>query len=76
MSDAMTHPTDADVEAMALLPCPFCGGEAAGHFIGVATWIVICGECSNATARGSMKAVLAAWNRRDTMKARGDSDSG
>ena len=60
----MTHPTDADVEAMALLPCPFCGGDAY-------VWSerrVICGKCDcegpECGDDDGLQKNIAAWNRR------------
>ena len=60
----MTHPTDADVEAMALLPCPFCGGAAY-------VWSecrVICGKCDcegpECGDDDALQKNIPAWNRR------------
>lgn len=70
----MTHPTDADVEAMALLPCPFCGTEDGvprklgfGYHESRDGMWVFCNMCF---AEGPLVepsdrgAAIAAWNRR------------
>ena len=65
----MTHPTDADVEAMALLPCPFCGGAARLHVTPppYPSSLVECltKDCHGAGHLYKCDALaIAAWNRR------------
>ena len=58
----MTHPTDADVDAMALLPCPFCGENA--RWDKSRDWIE-CRKCRASTySFDTIDETIAAWNRR------------
>ena len=74
----MTHPTDADVEAMALLPCPFCGGAAIRKDIdatvetdAAGASYICCKRCWATTAlQFDRKENLEdSWNRRTYLRA-------
>ena len=59
----MTDPTPEDVERVALLPCPFCSGEAR-VFNHLAHWSIACRKCGVAFTQPSQEKVIVAWNRR------------
>ena len=49
----------------ALLPCPFCGGEAKTVFRGAPEQWVSCHVCNaSGPMRDASKTAIAAWNRR------------
>lgn len=66
--------TDADVEAVALLPCPFCGGDDViareTHDGPVRPVEVICRECgAQSDIYDDADKAIAAWNRRAAIAA-------
>ncbi len=55
----------------ALLPCPFCGGEARYRF----RCGVECSQCNaNVVDLRAESTAIAAWNRRAPQAKKGDSD--
>lgn len=82
------HPAqDVSDSAIALLPCPFCGGEAyedvvAPHTHTIATFMpdyeggamVCCSKCHAANWRegaNGLELAIAAWNARELQQAQG-----
>src|SRR6187551_263355 len=67
MTNPTNHPDPHVVEAVALLPCPFCGGEAKAFYNGLeGLWSVRCTACDAAMDYiGLIEAeAIAAWNTR------------
>lgn len=55
---------ETDATRTALLPCPFCGGEARIITAAKENW-VLCDKCkASAEAHSSKRSAIAAWNRR------------
>ena len=64
----MTNVNSSETNGTTLLPCPFCGGEAATHEVGFPYhyWDVWCdGECFDHFCEAPTEAeAIATWNRR------------
>jgi len=54
-------------DAVELLPCPFCGGNAELRNDDDEFWYISCNECINQTTHffNGKDVVIARWNRRD-----------
>jgi Lar family restriction alleviation protein len=57
----MTSPSKQDAK---LLPCPFCGRDAANLAVGSGCEYVVCGCGAEGPARPSEAEAIAVWNRR------------
>ena len=57
-------------KAEALLPCPFCGGEAEWKSGGPGCAWISCKSCPAETSDGSIPRIMEAWNRRAALPAR------
>jgi Lar family restriction alleviation protein len=76
-SDHTPASASEHLDLVALLPCPFCGGEAQTDFINdIASHRIECFAC-DATGQicDSQEGAIAAWNRRATPKGTSGSDA-
>ncbi|WP_313349367.1 Lar family restriction alleviation protein [Paracoccus sp. (in: a-proteobacteria)] len=60
----MSTPTVADLVAVNLLPCPFCGENAKIISGGPGNFFVQCQRCAASTDDGSQERAVECWNRR------------
>lgn len=60
---------EAKAREIALLPCPFCGGDASLRDGGPGCKFVQCDTCNTTSDDGSVERVSSAWNKRSNAQA-------